>query len=127
MELNSQKQKKNITLDDLALMVAKGFEDTSTDILAVESRLGKVENRLGNVEGRLKNVEGRLTKIEANMVTRDYLDEKLLDLKGDLTLLLRKEDKKLGALLQRLRDKQILSEQEVRDILALEPFPQTQS
>lgn len=126
MELDNQKQKKNITLDDLALMVAKGFEDTATktDIAGFEGRLDKVEGRLGKVEDKIDKVEVRLTKIEANMVTKDYLDEKLLDLKGDLTLLLRKEDRKLGALLQRLRDKQVLSEAEVREILALEPFPQ---
>lgn len=34
-----------------------------------------------------------------NLVTKDYLDEKLSDLAGDLTVLMRKEDRKLGALI----------------------------
>jgi len=44
-------------------------------------------------------------KVEATMVTKDYLDDKLSDLRGDLVVLMRKEDKKL-------------------QLFSLEPFPQ---
>lgn len=69
--------------------------------------------------------EGRLHKIEANMVTRDYLDEKLSDLKGDLSILLRKEDRKLGELVIILKEKKVISSEDVKRILAMEPFPQS--
>lgn len=53
----------------------------------------------------------------------DKIDEKLADLKGDLTILMRKEDRKLGALVTKLQEKQVLSEEEAIQILSLEPFP----
>ncbi len=37
------------------------------------------------------------------MVTKDYLDEKLADLRGDLTILIRKEDTKLKTLVEVLQ------------------------
>ncbi len=55
----------------------------------------------------------------------EKMDEKLADLKGDLTVLMRKEDKKLVALIALLKNKQVISEEEVKQILALEPFPQS--
>ncbi|MEK7161113.1 MAG: hypothetical protein AAB729_00265 [Patescibacteria group bacterium] len=41
---------KNITLDDLALMVGKGFN-------GVNERFDKVDHRLGGVEKKLKDLE----------------------------------------------------------------------
>lgn len=60
-----------------------------------------------------------------NLVTKDYLDEKLTDLKGDLTVLMRKEDRKLGALIELLKNKKIISDDDAKQILSLEPFPRT--
>ena len=48
----------------------------------------------------------------ANLVTKDYLDEKLSDQTGDLTVLLRKEDRKLTALIEILKLKRIITELE---------------
>ena len=38
---------------------------------------------------RWQKNEERLTRMEALMVTKDYLDEKLADLRGDLVILMR--------------------------------------
>ncbi|MFA5318687.1 MAG: hypothetical protein WC323_04460 [Patescibacteria group bacterium] len=70
-----------------------------------------------------KNDE-RLQKIESTMVTKDYLDDKLTDLRGDLVVLVRKEDTKLKTLVSVLKNKNIISEEDVKTINALEPFPQ---
>lgn len=53
----------------------------------------------------------------------DKLDEKLGDLKGDLVVLMRKEDRKLTALVDVLRKKEVLTDDEATSVLALEPFP----
>ncbi|MFH1405441.1 MAG: hypothetical protein ABIH21_05120 [Patescibacteria group bacterium] len=55
----------------------------------------------------------------------DSMDEKLADLKGDLTILMRKEDKKVVELINVLKEKDVLSIEEAEKLLALEPFPQT--
>lgn len=62
-----------ITIDDLAVMVAKGFdgvrEEMNEHFNKVENRLGKVEDRLEKVEDRLGKVEDRLEKVEDNLST----------------------------------------------------------
>lgn len=60
----------------------------------------------------------------SKMVTKDYLDDKLVDLRGDLVILTRKEDTKLRELVSVLREKNILADPDVKRILPLEPFPQ---
>jgi len=66
----------------------------------------------------------RLTRIESQMVTKEYLDDKLINLKADLTVVMRKEDHKLEALTRLLAAKNVISENDAKSILALEPFPQ---
>jgi len=102
--MNKVKAKKGVTLDSLAVMVAGGFNDVSE---------------------RLDKVEGRLDKVEAKMVTKDFLEEKLLALKGDLTVMMRKEDVKLKTLIEVLENKKILSKSEAGKILEMEPFPRS--
>lgn len=53
----------------------------------------------------------------------DHLDEKLGDLKGDLVILMRKEDHKLINLIELLLNKKVISEKEANNIFKMEPFP----
>ncbi|MEK7631285.1 MAG: hypothetical protein AAB445_00255 [Patescibacteria group bacterium] len=78
----------------------------------------QMENRFGLLEGRVGNVE-------AQMVTKTYLDDKLADLRGDLTLLTRKEDDKLLALVDLLYGKRLMTKVERKHIMALQPFAVT--
>lgn len=76
--------------------------------------------------GQLKQDVGQLkqdvTGIKSVMVTKDYLDEKLADLRGDLVVLARKEDTKLKALIHLLKKKNVISEGDEKQLLTLEPF-----
>jgi len=60
---------KKVTIDDLAGMVAHGFESVHNEIGEVKEKLGDVEKRLGKVEDRLEKVEDRLEKVEDNLNT----------------------------------------------------------
>lgn len=73
---------------------------------------------------RLDKIENQLTKVESQMVTKDYLDDKLADLKGDLVVLTRKEDNKLKALVDILAEKKVLNDEDKKRIFTMEPFPQ---
>jgi hypothetical protein len=55
----------------------------------------------------------------------DAMDDKLGNLKGDLVVLMRKEDRKLTSLISLLMQKDLISKEEASELLALEPFPQT--
>lgn len=53
--------KKKATIDDLAIAVKAGFD----------------------------GVDKRLSRVESTMVTKDYLDDKLADLKGDIVTVIK--------------------------------------
>lgn len=55
----------------------------------------------------------------------DKMDDKFANLKGDLIILMRKEDRKLAALVELLKNKKVISENDAKQIIALEPFPKT--
>ena len=69
-------------------------------------------------------VDKRFDKIEATMVTKEYLDDKLSDLRGDMVVLTRKEDVKLRTLAEILHKHQVISNDELKQVLLMEPFPQ---
>jgi archaellum component FlaC len=48
---------KNLTIDDLALMVKKGFDGVDKRFNGVDKRFDKVEKRLDKVEKRLDRIE----------------------------------------------------------------------
>ena len=104
-------------MDAFARIVKEGFDATAT-----KADLDRVETRLSGVETRLDGIDGRLKKVEATMVTKDYLDEKLADLRGDLVVLTRKEDTKLKKLIEKLRARNVLDDRDVQDIVRMEPF-----
>jgi len=65
---------KKITIDDLAVMVAKGFENTSTkdDLREVTKKLDDIDYRLGKIES---NHERRLDLLEDRMqVVKTYFE-----------------------------------------------------
>jgi esterase/lipase len=69
-------------------------------------------------------VDERFKRIESQMVTKEYLDDKMINLKADLTVVMRKEDHKLEALTKLLASKKVITDDDAKSILALEPFPQ---
>ena len=73
-------------------------------------------------------IDKRLSKIENTMVTKYYfndkLDEKLADLRGDLVVLVRKEDTKMRKLVEILKKRNFLNDAEFNEIMSMEPFPQ---
>ncbi len=93
-------------------------EPTNSEILeAINSFANKTEQRF-------QNIESDLSTVKSTMVTKDYLDDKLTDLRGDLVVMLRKEDTKLKTLMDILKNKKLISEEEIKTVNALEPFPQ---
>ncbi len=72
--------KKRMTIEDLALMVARGFENTATkdDINEIWTKLGEIDEKLFSVDGRLDDIDTRLGKIENNHGRRiDILEDRM--------------------------------------------------
>ena len=64
-----------------------------------------------------------ITAIKFDMATKDFVTEKLFDLQGNLVVLMRKEDTKLKVLVETLTEKHVITEEDKKRILSLEPFP----
>lgn len=92
----------------------------------LEDALKKTESNIVEAVGTVleQNVLPQFDSIRAEMVTKEYLDDKLADLRGDLVVLTRKEDAKLKELVSVLREKDILNDPDVKRILTMAPFPQ---
>ncbi len=86
--------------------------------------LEAVNNASTETDKHLKNIKDEITTIKSTMVTKAYLDDKLANLKGDLTILMRKEDTKLKALVEILEEKKVLNPEDKKRIFSLEPFPE---
>jgi hypothetical protein len=85
---------KPMTIDDLAVMVAKGFENTSTkeDFNKLDSRMGKLEGRMGTLDHQMQalnsNVNNYLELSEkryAELKQRDVMLAKWIKLVADKT------------------------------------------
>lgn len=74
-----------ITIDQLAMMVAKGFERVDNRFDEVDKRFDKVEERLDDIDYRLSKIEGnherRIDILEARMATVKTFFEKNPQLK----------------------------------------------
>jgi len=82
------------------------------------------KNEILEAIGEFSNkVEQRFNKIESTMVTKDYLDDRMLNMKGDMVVMMRKEDEKVKTLVQILQRKNLLNDAEAKSIFSLEPFP----
>ena len=102
MEKNNQK----MTIEDLAIITKKGFDEVDKRFEAVDKRLEKIEQRI------------------IQLPTKEYLDDKLADLRGDIILLLRREDKRLQILIDKLREKNILQDKDIKELETTKIFVQ---
>lgn len=108
-------------LQDFKQEMRNGFRDVFEAMhLFAES----VDNRFDEVRGDIEDLQVRTVRIESTMVTKDYLDEKMGDLRGDMTVLIRKEDNKVKALVEVLVEKNVLNQNDQKRIFSLEPFAQ---
>ena len=69
---------------------------------SMEHRLGSVESDVGTLKSDVGTLKSKITSIETQMVTKDYLDNRLDALRGDLVALTRKLNVKLSVLVERL-------------------------
>jgi len=82
--------------------------DKNEILSAINTFAESVDRRFESIDQRFDRMEGRIGKIEGTVVTKDYLGEKLSDLRGDLVILVRKEDNKMNKLIDILTHKQVL-------------------
>jgi len=101
-----------------------GDKITNQEILqAINAFSSDVDKKFGGIDKKFEGIDKKINKIQSLMVTKDYLDEKFSDFRGDLVVLMRKEDVKLNKLVDILEGKKIITNKEAQAVLSMEPFP----
>ena len=127
-------EKGSISNEDILLAINSfkiEISETIDDVLsAINSFSTRVDERMDVLDGDTKDVNNDisemrtdLNKVQSQMVTKDYLDKRVSEMKGESISLVRKEDAKLATTIELLKKKEILSEQEQNVLLRMEPFP----
>jgi len=88
----------------------------------VDNQFHEVKSEIGSIKSEIGSIKSEIVSIKALMVTKDYLDDKLGDLRGDLVVLMRKEDTKMVKLIEILKRRAVITEAEEKEILSMEPF-----
>lgn len=100
-------------------------EPTTKDIIEVINAFPtKMDGGIKKLDDRMDKLEKDVTTIKATMVDKDHLEDRLAKYHGDLVVLMRKEDIKVRALVELLREKQVLTDLDVKRLVTMEPFPQ---
>lgn len=92
-----QLKEPRVTISDVLWSVNKLSDEFAKDMGQIKQRLDNVEQDLSGVKQDLSSVKQKLNSVESTvntqMVTKDYLDRKLIELRGvnKLTNLLQKK------------------------------------
>ena len=98
-------------------------EVSNSEIFEVVQALAThMDERFDQHDKRFDENDRRFSAIEQNMVTKDYLDDKIGSLRGELVVLTRREDVKLASLVEELYSEDSLSAAGRKTVLGMEPF-----
>jgi predicted nucleic acid-binding Zn-ribbon protein len=92
------------------------------DHMVTKEEFSELDGKVNRLEGRIDDLRTEIRSSELRLM--DAMDEKNARLKGDLTVMMRGEDKKLSSLIRLLEKKELLTSEEAGSLLALQPFPQ---
>jgi len=115
MEKETSKNEILEAINEFSTKVDERFDKVEGDIGSIKSEIGSIKSEIGSIKSEIGS-------IKATMVTKDYLDDKLADLRGDLVILMRKEDTKMVKLIEILKRRAVITEAEEKEILSMEPF-----
>ena len=91
------------------------------DLKQIREEFGSViEDNLMPMFDELKSEIG---EIKSQMVTKVYLDDKLADLEGVTVVRQRKEDQKVNLLIEMLKEKGTLTDEQTNQLKGIKVFP----
>ena len=93
-----------------------GLSETVREVLEAVNEFATVTDK------RFNSLETRMAKTEALMVTKDYLDDKLAVLRGDVLHVIRKEDTRVTRLIEILHGKALITMEDVSILERMQPL-----
>lgn len=79
----TQKVPKNVTLDDLARMMADGFTEVGQSFRGVHDRIDELDERLS---GKISVLDQKITAVNANVLSLSYDYKKIVSRLENLEL-----------------------------------------
>ena len=73
-----KKGAKSVTVDDLAIMVAKGFSSTDENFAKIDEQFAKIDKRFEDVEDNFKKVRSDILNMGDRFVPRHEFDSFLM-------------------------------------------------
>jgi len=124
IHMNNEPTNQDIldVLQAFAGSVDHRFESIEQRFEKIDQRFEKIDLRFNKIDQRFDKIESNVSTIKATMVTKEYLDDKMFDLRGDLVSLVRKEDRKLAAVVDELVKRDVFDDATAHRIFELEPF-----
>jgi len=105
------------------MVVKTELQEVKIDLQEVKTELQEGTNQLRKeMKQEIGKLKQDIGKLKLDLI--DVISEKNAELRGDIILLTRKEDKKVVNLIELLREKKLITKNEAKSILILEPFPQ---
>lgn len=92
------------------------------DVSGLKADVSGLKAEIDEMKQDISSNRNDMQSIKSTMVTKDYLDEKISDLRGDLVVMIRKEDNKVHWLGNMMKKKKIISAAEHAEFEKLEPF-----
>ncbi len=124
------------TVDQRFTIIDQRFDTVDQRFTAIDQRFDTVDEQFSETREMIQNLashtDAQFKDIRGDMatkgdlqrfITKDYLDDKLADLRSDLVIMARKGNKKLEAFVEELVSEKRLPRAAARRILMLEPFP----
>jgi len=121
-------------VDELFCGVKERFDEMDERFVGMDQRFDGMDQRFAGmdqrfdeahevVQGLAAHMDERFTKIEVAMVTKDYLDVRMGQLRGDLVGMVRKGDDKVDAVIDELEIRKVVDRSSSQRLKQLSPFP----
>lgn len=80
----------------------------------IDERVSKVDTKINTLDAKVNKLDEKINTTKLDLM--DFIEDKISDLRGEIILLLRKEDRRFLHLVKVLHQKQILSKDDIKSI-----------
>ncbi|MBI2475311.1 hypothetical protein HYV69_02690 [Candidatus Uhrbacteria bacterium] len=114
-------QENMVTREEFSQLDAK-VGQLDAKVGQLDAKVGQLDAKVGQLDAKVDGLDKKLNQTKLDLL--DAIDDKLGDLKGDLVVLMRKEDQKVNNLIQLLVNRKLISEKEAISLIEIRPFSQ---
>lgn len=109
-------------IENLARMTKDQFDAIGKQVGNLESDVSTLKSDVGTLKSDVGTLKSDVGHLKSQMVTKEYLDDKLADLWGDVIVLFRKDDRRFLELVSTLEKRNGLSDNDVKRLDILRPL-----